>query len=666
MSDTMATSTRGIGEASQRLPEWIAKNVVGLVVTAAISGVVGYLVNVWLMAVRYEGSVSPEGAPAMSKDNVIAGGIFWALFPMVVCSAIGYRRAVGKERFWRDVRRLPITLVSLFRRDGSGGWVHLLWGAAIALAATLVVPPAVGAVLGVGLLVGAPTIVGSVLSSAFAQLWRLIGRVVNPSKDHRVAPILKVAVGILGWAAALIIGFVLPGEWIRLVLAVGCAGVAIFLGRRGAAGPAVAAAVALVVVALGWFVVEVLTASAALADDGGFAECGSNLETWLRNCAGAGEVRRRAVLGAVVASPAGLIGFVSGGLVGGVAALSGGGPWWDRLGLEELPGGAVDPVTGESLVVNDGRWTDVPVGHVYFQGQWAHPEAVGAVPEVGEDPFSPDEEDPSFRPELWVPPLVAAILAGATSGAGSDASSTRRRSARRADAAAEAATAAAASGEAAPTDPTAAAPSTSSASSAATGLLAEAEAIRSELAGVDEASEPQRHEALRTSLKTKAVQIAEHPEARVLAAADRTGLGDALTTALHERDTEVEGVFVERLNELGVQRGGRPVGTDDIAELRARNQPDVAPAGMRQLWKGYGSKKGKFAIDAATYLRFLEDKRERNDPPLTDEDREKLDRRIERLRRAVDDGVDTVMVSEQIWNEVAQHAYALASAQPSA
>ena len=196
-------------------------------------------------------------------------------------------------------------------------------------------------------------------------------------------------------------------------------------------------------------------------------------------------------------------------------------------------------------------------------------------------------------------------------------------------------------------------------------LLDEAEAIRTELSHTDATADPTNHARLRQALRAKALEITEDPEARALAAADATGLGDTLTQALTERDTEVQGVFVERLNELGVQRGGRPVEVDDIAELRQRAEPHVTPGGLRQLWKGYGSKKGKFAIDAATYLGFLEQKRDRNDPPLSDDDRQALDRRIERLREHVANGVTTVMVSEQIWNEVAQYAYALATEQTS-
>ena len=629
------------GGRAQRFPEWVRNNVVGLIVTAIVSGVVGYLVNVWLMAVRYEGSVTPEGAPAMSKDNILAGGIFWAMFPMVVCSAIGYRRAVGRERFWRDVRRLPITLVGLFRRDGSHGWVHLLWGAAIALAATLVVPPAVGAVLGAGLLIGAPTIVGSVLSSAFAQLWRLVGRVVAPTKDHRVAPILKVAVGILGWAAAFVIGFVLPGEWTRLVLALGCAAGAFVLGRRTSTAALASGAAALV---LGFVALRVLgDAGPVLADDGGFGECGSTLEGWIRSCAGAGEIRRRAVLGLLVAGPFGALGFLAGGFVGIVSAQSPPGAWWDRLGVDDLPRGPIDPATGEALVVNDGRWTEAPVGHVYFEGEWVHPEAVGAVPDLDDDPFTPKpatstapapapeaataaRDESSARPELWLPPLAAALIAGAAGAGGSESGPSPRSAAGR----------------------------------RARALVAEAAAIHADL---EAATTDEERVRLRAALRAKAVEIADARAARQLLAADPGALGDAITRALAERDTEVMGAFVERLNELGMQRGGQPVEAADVDELRERHErhrsSQVAPSNLRQLWKGYGAKKGKFALDAETYLRFLEARR---DDPATDEaDRATLQRKIDRLQEHVDEGVTTVMVSEDLWNEVAQFAYELAT-----
>ena len=116
-------------------------------------------------------------------------------------------------------------------------------------------------------------------------------------------------------------------------------------------------------------------------------------------------------------------------------------------------------------------------------------------------------------------------------------------------------------------------------------------------------------------------------------------------------------MFVERVNELGVTRGGRPVTTEDVGELRDRTS--VSPGSLGKLWKGYGAKKGKFAVDAATYLRFLEDRRD--DAATTAEDRARFERKIERLRTLMEaDDVTTVMVSEEIWNDVAQFAYGAA------
>ena len=124
------------------------------------------------------GFANAQGAPTTSKGNFLAGGLFWALLPMVTCSVVGYRRAVGREQFWRDVRGLPLTLVGLVRRDGAQGRVHLLWGCAIALVASLVVSPAAGAVLGIGLLMAAPSVIGQMISSLISQIWQKISNLV--------------------------------------------------------------------------------------------------------------------------------------------------------------------------------------------------------------------------------------------------------------------------------------------------------------------------------------------------------------------------------------------------------------------------------------------------------------------------------------------------------
>jgi hypothetical protein len=187
-------------------------------------------------------------------------------------------------------------------------------------------------------------------------------------------------------------------------------------------------------------------------------------------------------------------------------------------------------------------------------------------------------------------------------------------------------------------------------------MLQEADTIRHEL---DSATTDADRARLHTALRQKALQIAEHPAARSALAASDADLAEAITGELEARDTEVMGVFVERMNELGVTRGGHRLETADVDDLRHRielqNRPRVSPGNVRQLWKGYGSKKGKLAIDAATYLRWLEGRRD--DPATTAEQREVITKKIERLQQHIDEGVTSVMVSEKIWNEVAQYAY---------
>jgi hypothetical protein len=790
------TTIGTLTDMARRLPEVVTKNIVAIVITGAVSAGVAYAVNVWLMAVRYEGSVTPQGAPTTSRGNVLSGGMFWALFPMVACSVIGYRLSVGRERFWRDMRRLPMTLVGLFRRGGASGWVHLLWGSAIALVATIVVPPAVGAVLGVGLLLSAPSIVGRTLSSVVAQLWRALARVVAPTKDHRVAPVLKMAIGFLGWGVAFVVGFLLPGEWTRLVLALGCAAAAVVLARRLSAG-AVAVALVLVVVA-GPAVVMVVSAllggAPVAADDGGFSECGSTLRGWLQECSGADVVRQLSLIGAFVAAVSGPVGLLLGSLVGEFTPRLGGN-WWDLIGpdggmydfdadgdgdgddddsgveysddwpprADGLPTGPRDPMTGEPLVVNDGRWSGVPMGHVYANGAWIHPEAFGALPALDaadlvdfDDPLALADEDPLGLSVadawMWLPPLAAATISAASSPSGAAAPRRGRRSrAGAAGAVGDGSAGAGSSGEAGGVDGGGVASDRGGAtggdatgggagagggasgvtavggagpSGAAAGagagvgdvahggsfgpdelqhgqaLVDEARAIHQRLddASLDESNREQLHRELRE----KAIAINGDPAARSVLDADADAGGE---TARFVEDElvrvydDVDPKFVERMNAMGITRGGRPFESDDLWDVRdqstrvlgvvieadtppaaaphaadvadtavdhtpttqhghQRPSDRVAPSNVRSLMRrGRRRKKkqGKMAVDIDIYAAFLVTKLEQ----ATDEEaRTGLQRKLDRLATHREAGVTSVLVSPAIWNDIAPEAYA--------
>ena len=137
------------------------------------------------------------------------------------------------KRFWHDVRALPHALLRLVRADGAAGRIHLLWGAASGLVAALVLSPSIGALLAVGFLAAAPTVIGSIVSSFGSRLFHALLHMFAPNRTHAGAGIQAVVVGLLGASAALVIGFVVTDTATKLALAVACGLVALVLQRRG-------------------------------------------------------------------------------------------------------------------------------------------------------------------------------------------------------------------------------------------------------------------------------------------------------------------------------------------------------------------------------------------------------------------------------------------------
>ena len=209
-------------------PHWVTHNLPTVLASAAVAGVTGYVVNVWIMAVRYDGYVVPSGSGTTGEGNLLQGGLFWALLPMLLLSVVGYRRAVGGPRFWRDVRGLPRALTSLVRSDGAAARVHVLWGAAAGMGASILIGPSLGLVMSAGILVAAPTVVGNVLSStAYKAVNGVLGKVNPTSALPPETGMLTTAVSLMGTAISLGIGFVITETWLKVVLALGFAALSV-------------------------------------------------------------------------------------------------------------------------------------------------------------------------------------------------------------------------------------------------------------------------------------------------------------------------------------------------------------------------------------------------------------------------------------------------------
>lgn len=321
-----ATGTPTAGELLRSFPAWMKKNIGSTLISAVSGGVMGYISNVWLMAVKYEGSQVPAGAAAAGEGNLISGGLFWALASSLVFGIAGYWKSVGTKKFIEDLKGLPGVLASLFKRDGKAGQVHLLWGAATALLASVVISPAIGGILAIGILLAAPSVIGNIVSSLIFRIWSSLIRRIAPTRKHQTTGILSMTVGLIGAAAALAVTFLVTGMVVKLILAVVCAGVALLLSRQKP--PAGVMVVMLVLV--GMVLAQILSGGVALADDGGWIECGKiddtiseHFEQWLTNCPGTALVLILGLLGAGPAAVFAPFGWFLGNFAGSLA----GGRW---------------------------------------------------------------------------------------------------------------------------------------------------------------------------------------------------------------------------------------------------------------------------------------------------------------------------------------------------
>lgn len=282
---------------------WIKSSAERVIVYAVIGFAVGWVFNVVVMAVGYDGyGKVPKGGPATGAGNGVGGSVFCFGATAIIAGLVAHRRRVGGEQFWSDVRGFPGTVTALTRQDASGAGVHALWGfAGFMLVISLIGPWLVG-IVAVGFLVGVVGYFRPLVTGVLMITWQWVGSKVRPQGVPAPAPPLMVVAG-LGGLAAVAVGLVLPDQASRALVGI-AAGVAAFvLGRRQVSAPAAAALVlAVVAVALA------LRYLPALAADGGYFECDGNL----LNCPGLDQDGIHAIPGAVATGA----GAVAGGATG--------------------------------------------------------------------------------------------------------------------------------------------------------------------------------------------------------------------------------------------------------------------------------------------------------------------------------------------------------------
>ena len=398
----------------------LVSNLGSTIVTAAVGAAIGYVANVLLIAGRYGGSNAPPGSPVTSNDNTLTGGITWTLGMMLAFSIIGYRRAVGAEVFWRDVRGLPKTIGKLFDEDGQAARSHFLWGLAAGMVASQFIAPWLGALMATGVLLAVPTFIGLILAGLVQRVWGFAAQRISPGRAQALDRPLTAIVGLLGGAAALALGFFIQSSMLKLVLALAAAGAAVSLGRDKG-GPGTGTAALLILMApLG----ILLGAAPAFADDGDFAECmvslagvlsGEQTEQWL-DCEGTTGIFVDAIKGAIAAGVGASGGKAIGDLVGRIRkALEEAGRRPGPIPPEPMPEGWVPPPPIPPEPMPEGYVPPPPIPPEPMPEGWV-PQARGFSP-LGPQPLGypmGPTEIPDLGPVSGDPPASSTATSGGT------------------------------------------------------------------------------------------------------------------------------------------------------------------------------------------------------------------------------------------------------------
>lgn len=260
---------------------------------AAVGWAIGWLANVWVMAKKYDGFNVPSGSATTGEGNVVRGMSFWFVLSMVVSAVVCYRIQVGSERFWADVRGFPATLKELARADGNRAKAHALFGFAGATLLTFGLGPSLSGAVGIGVLAALGTLYRPVLVGGLSLAWRWVTHRIAPQHRHR-APAQTVTVTTLGGAGAMALAIIIQEPSLRFLFAIVAVVAAVALSRGQAPSPG---ATALLVVAGAAATMVLAKVGAAVADDGGWRECGSSLSRWW-SCSGSDRARWLAAFGA--------------------------------------------------------------------------------------------------------------------------------------------------------------------------------------------------------------------------------------------------------------------------------------------------------------------------------------------------------------------------------
>lgn len=191
----LRSETKALTEPAQfwnAVKQWFTRNGVAAIQSSILGAAFGYGLNFGMSYLVFAGGFDgASGGLALFKSSLFCG-----IVSTIVFGLLGYRRAVGKERFWQTIRHAPKHIAMLVQRDGAAARVHLLWGAALSFVATQFISPWLGTAVALGFLFAVPSVVGRVLAAMLSRLWSSLVQSVAPTKGRRLEGSLGMLVGI--------------------------------------------------------------------------------------------------------------------------------------------------------------------------------------------------------------------------------------------------------------------------------------------------------------------------------------------------------------------------------------------------------------------------------------------------------------------------------------
>src|SRR5258706_8827503 len=157
------TSLMWTGQVLQQWASWTRSNWRKTILLSAAAFVVGWVWNMYVMAVDLEGSVvDPETETAATVDGHTGNVLFWLLLFSLVAGLISYGWSRGWRNLGSDLLSMPRRFGEAIAKGPAATFAMLLWGTGISLVISTLISSAVSLVLGLVLFTLAATPVGVV------------------------------------------------------------------------------------------------------------------------------------------------------------------------------------------------------------------------------------------------------------------------------------------------------------------------------------------------------------------------------------------------------------------------------------------------------------------------------------------------------------------------